>query len=70
MTCSLFLDLAFRFMNLRVDGVLAENFEAHGLALAENPTRLEFDKPEKWVAPYPKYECGWWEAFLPAGSKG
>lgn len=57
-------------MNLRVDGVLAENFEAHGLALAENPTRLEFDKPEKWVAPYPKYECGWWEAFLPAGSKG
>ncbi|OWM86277.1 hypothetical protein CDL15_Pgr011101 [Punica granatum] len=59
------------FMKLRLDRVLAESFEAESLeeALASNPTQLQFDKPEKWVAPYPKYEYGWWEAFLPAGSK-
>ncbi|KAL5580460.1 hypothetical protein UlMin_012902 [Ulmus minor] len=59
------------FMKLRLDRVLAESFEAGSLeeALASNPTNLEFEKPEKWVAPYPKYESGWWEALLPPGSK-
>nr|XP_010921235.1 uncharacterized protein LOC105044875 [Elaeis guineensis] len=58
------------FMKLRLDRVLADNFEADSLeeALAYNPVDLQFDKPEKWVAPYPKYEFGWWEPFLPPGS--
>ncbi|XP_061344892.1 uncharacterized protein LOC133290795 [Gastrolobium bilobum] len=59
------------FMKLRLDRVLAESFEAESLeeALASTPTNLEFEKPEKWVAPYPKYEFGWWEPFLPSGQK-
>ena len=46
-----------------------DSFEAEGLeeALASNPTNLEFEKPEKWVAPYPKYEYGWWKPFLSPG---
>lgn len=50
---------------------MSESYEADGLeeALASNPTDLSFEKPEKWVAPYPKYEAGWWEAFLPPGSR-
>ncbi|OMP02250.1 hypothetical protein COLO4_11235 [Corchorus olitorius] len=59
------------FMKLRLDRVLADNYEAdsHEEALASNPTTLEFEKPENWVAPYPKYEFGWWETFLPSGVK-
>ncbi|XP_027335600.1 uncharacterized protein LOC113849706 [Abrus precatorius] len=59
------------FMKLRLDRVLAESFEAESLeeALAFNPTDLEFEKPEIWVAPYPKYEFGWWEPFLPPVQK-
>lgn len=55
-----------RFMKLRLDRVLAESFEAESLeeALACNPTDLQFEKPEKWVAPYPKYQFGWWKPFL------
>ncbi|KAJ8768841.1 hypothetical protein K2173_023745 [Erythroxylum novogranatense] len=55
------------FMKLRLDRVLSASFEAASLeeALASNPTNLDFEKPEKWVAPYPKYEFGWWEKFLP-----
>lgn len=55
------------FMKLRLDRVLQESFEADTLeeALASNPVNLEFDKPDKWTAPYPKYEFGWWEPFLP-----
>ncbi|XP_058110804.1 uncharacterized protein LOC131253697 [Magnolia sinica] len=55
------------FMKLRLDRVLADNYEADSLeeALACNPTDLQFEKPENWVAPYPKYEFGWWESFLP-----
>ncbi|WOL16340.1 hypothetical protein Cni_G25127 [Canna indica] len=58
------------FMKLRLDRVLADNFEADTLeeALAYNPVDLNFEKPEKWTAPYPKYEFGWWEPFLPPGS--
>lgn len=61
-----------RFMKLRLDRVLSDGYEAGSLeeALASNPATLEFEKQEKWVAPYPKYEFGWWEAFLPTGSKG
>ncbi|XP_024020422.1 uncharacterized protein LOC21405500 isoform X2 [Morus notabilis] len=59
------------FMKLRLDRVLSESYEAESLekALSSNPTDLQFEKPEKWVAPYPKYEFGWWEPFLPPGSK-
>uniref|UniRef100_A0A5B6Z1G6 Ycf54-like protein n=1 Tax=Davidia involucrata TaxID=16924 RepID=A0A5B6Z1G6_DAVIN len=59
------------FMKLRLDRVLSEIYEADSLeeALASNPVNLEFEKPEKWVAPYPKYEFGWWEPFLPPGSE-
>ncbi|XP_022944632.1 uncharacterized protein LOC111777251 [Cucurbita pepo subsp. pepo] len=59
------------FMKLRLDRVLAESYEANSLeeALASTPTNLEFEKPEKWVAPYSKYEYGWWEAFLPPVAK-
>ncbi|CAL9046217.1 protein YCF54, chloroplastic [Musa acuminata AAA Group] len=58
------------FMKLRLDRVLAESFEADALeeALAYNPIDLEFERPEKWTAPYPKYEFGWWEPFLPPSS--
>lgn len=53
-------------MKLRLDRVLQESFEADSLeeALASNPVNIEFEKPEKWTAPYPKYEYGWWERFL------
>ncbi|KAF5821869.1 putative Ycf54-like superfamily protein [Helianthus annuus] len=56
-----------KFMKLRLDRVLLESFEAESIeeALAFNPVNLEFEKPDKWVAPYPKYEYGWWESFLP-----
>lgn len=59
------------FMKLRLDRVLQESFEANSLeeALASNPANLEFEKPEKWVAPYPKYESGWWKPFLPSEQK-
>lgn len=59
------------FMKLRLDRVLTESYEADSLedALASNPVKLEFEKPENWVAPYPKYESGWWEPFLPPGSQ-
>ncbi|KAJ7964350.1 Ycf54-like protein [Quillaja saponaria] len=59
------------FMKLRLDRVLSESFEADNLegALASNPVNLEFEKLEKWVAPYPKYEFGWWEPFLPPAAE-
>ncbi|KAL5720768.1 Protein ycf54 [Ranunculus cassubicifolius] len=58
------------FMKLRLDRVLTESFEADSLeeALASTPTKIEFKKPANWVAPYQKYEFGWWEPFLPGGS--
>nr|XP_004294858.2 PREDICTED: uncharacterized protein LOC101310099 [Fragaria vesca subsp. vesca] len=59
------------FMKLRLDRVLSESFEADSLeeALACSPTKIEFKKPDKWVAPYPKYESEWWGPFLPPRSK-
>lgn len=64
------LSFAASFMRLRLDRVLAEQFDAETLeeALASNPVELKFEKPEKWTAPYPKYEFGWWEPFLPPKS--
>ncbi|CAA7392951.1 unnamed protein product [Spirodela intermedia] len=58
------------FMKLRLDRVLAESFESDNLAeaLASTPVDLHFEKPQNWVAPYPKYESGWWERFLPPRS--
>ncbi|KAF5782277.1 putative Ycf54-like superfamily protein [Helianthus annuus] len=54
-------------MKLRLDRVLQESFEAESIeeALASNPVNLEFEKLDKWVAPYPKYEFAWWDSFLP-----
>ncbi|XWS71965.1 hypothetical protein CRYUN_Cryun03dG0183800 [Craigia yunnanensis] len=59
------------FMKLRLDRVLSDSYEADSIeeAFASNPTTLEFEKPENWVAPYPKYEFGWWEPFMPTGVK-
>ncbi|WOH01886.1 hypothetical protein DCAR_0521272 [Daucus carota subsp. sativus] len=59
------------FMKLRLDRVLCDSFEADSVeeALLSNPAKLEFEKPENWVAPYPKYESGWWESFLYANSE-
>ncbi|KAM7256229.1 hypothetical protein ACFE04_011970 [Oxalis oulophora] len=59
------------YMKLRLDRVLSASYEAENVeeALASNPTNIEFEKPANWVAPYKKYEYGWWETFLPAGSK-
>lgn len=58
-------------MKLRLDRVLQDCFEADSLeeALASNPAKLEFEKPANWTAPYPKYNFGWWEPFLPPGSQ-
>jgi len=54
------------FMKLRLDRVLQGEFEAETLeeALSSNPVELNFGKPEKWTAPYSKYEYGWWKPFL------
>jgi len=54
------------FMKLRLDRVLEGEFEAETLeeALSSNPVELNFGKPEKWTAPYSKYEYGWWKPFL------
>ncbi|KAG5598386.1 hypothetical protein H5410_029756, partial [Solanum commersonii] len=59
------------FMKLRLDRVLQESYEADSVeeALACTPVSIEFEKPEKWTAPYPKYESGWWDSFLPPGSQ-
>lgn len=59
-----------KFMKLRLDRVLQDCFEADSVeeALASTPTKLEFEKPEIWTAPYPKYKFGWWEPFLLPGS--
>lgn len=59
------------YMKLRLDRVLSESYEANSPkeALASNPVDIEFKKPENWLAPYPKYEFGWWEPFLPSESE-
>ncbi|CAH8386388.1 unnamed protein product [Eruca vesicaria subsp. sativa] len=56
-------------MKLRLDRGLAKLFEAtsldEALASSSSPTTLKFDQPENSVAPYPEYESGWWDTFLP-----
>ncbi|XP_042000018.1 uncharacterized protein LOC121749514 isoform X2 [Salvia splendens] len=56
------------FMKLRLDRVLQDSFETDTLeeALASSRIDIEFEKPEKWTAPYAKYKYGWWEPFLPS----
>lgn len=56
-----------KFMKLRLDRVLMESFDASSLheALEFDPVELNFEKPTTWTAPYPKYESGWWDSFLP-----
>lgn len=55
-------------MKLRLDRVLRGEFTADSReeALASQPVTAEFPEPEKWIAPYPKYEAGWWTPYLPA----
>ncbi|KAL2610548.1 hypothetical protein R1flu_029121 [Riccia fluitans] len=60
------------FMKLRLDRVLKGAFQANSVkdALSGNPdAELNFKKPEKWVAPYTKYEGPWWTPFLPPKSE-
>ncbi|KAG6411847.1 hypothetical protein SASPL_124500 [Salvia splendens] len=72
--CSPFATLYFidslspMFMKLRLDRVLQDSFETDTLeeALASSRIDIEFEKPEKWTAPYAKYKYGWWEPFLPS----
>ncbi|KAH0435252.1 hypothetical protein IEQ34_026662 [Dendrobium chrysotoxum] len=59
-------------MKLRLDRVLSGNYEANSIeeALISNHVDLNFEKPQKWAAPYPKYDFGLWEPFLlPESSK-
>lgn len=60
-------DRWIKFMKLRLDRVLAGNYESESIeeALSSDVVDLKFEKPEKWVAPYPKYKSGWWDSFLP-----
>ncbi|GLJ38204.1 hypothetical protein SUGI_0777710 [Cryptomeria japonica] len=60
-------DTWIKFMKLRLDRVLEGEIEAETAeeAFASNPAELQFEKPENWTAPYPKYEYGWWKRFLP-----
>ncbi|KAH7290534.1 hypothetical protein KP509_30G052300 [Ceratopteris richardii] len=60
-------ELWITFMKLRLDRVLKGEFEAGTLteALKSNPAEVNFEKPQVWTAPYPKYESPWWTPFLP-----
>ena len=54
-------------MKLRLDRVLRGEYTATSVdeALASQPVTAEFPPPENWIAPYPKYEAGWWTPYLP-----
>jgi hypothetical protein len=56
----------FRFMKLRLDRVLKGELtvDSPEEALAGKLTTVKFERPEKWIAPYPKYEGDWWTPFL------
>eukprot|EP00850_Spirogloea_muscicola_P016905 SM000141S00849 [mRNA] locus=s141:55814:56188:- [translate_table: standard] len=58
------------FMKLRLDRVLKGEFDAasDAEALASKPVDVQFGQPDKWVAPYPKYDGPWWTPFLPPQS--
>lgn len=55
-----------RFMKLRLDRVLKGEItvDSPKEALLGNLTTVKFERPEKWIAPYPKYEGDWWTPFL------
>ncbi|XP_024393120.1 protein YCF54, chloroplastic [Physcomitrium patens] len=54
------------FMKLRLDRVLKGEIttDSPEEALAGKLTTVEFERPAKWIAPYPKYEGDWWTPFL------
>lgn len=54
------------FMKLRLDRVLKGELtvDSPEEALAGKLTTVKFERPEKWIAPYPKYEGDWWTPFL------
>lgn len=54
------------FMKLRLDRVLKGEItvDSPKEALLGNLTTVKFERPEKWIAPYPKYEGDWWTPFL------
>jgi len=56
----------FRFMKLRLDRVLKGELtvDSPEEVLAGKLTTVEFERPAKWIAPYPKYEGDWWTPFL------
>ncbi|KAH6557141.1 hypothetical protein KP509_1Z131800 [Ceratopteris richardii] len=60
-------ELWITFMKLRLDGVLKGEFEEEILteAFNSNPAETNFEKPQVWTAPYPKYEGPWGTPFLP-----
>ncbi|KAG0583797.1 hypothetical protein KC19_3G163900 [Ceratodon purpureus] len=54
------------FMKLRLDRVLKGEISVDSPkeALTGKLTAVKFEKPEKWIAVYPKYEGDWWTPFL------
>uniref|UniRef100_A0A7S0N3W3 Uncharacterized protein n=1 Tax=Pyramimonas obovata TaxID=1411642 RepID=A0A7S0N3W3_9CHLO len=54
------------FMKLRLDKVYKGEMDAMMKdALAVSGDVGEFGSPDKWTAPYTKYQAGWWKVFLP-----
>ena len=56
----------YRFMKLRLDRVLKGEItvDSPKEALTGKLGTVEFERPEKWIAPYPSYESDWWTPFL------
>lgn len=54
------------FMKLRLDRVLKGELIVNSAdeALTGKLTTVTFERPAKWIAPYPKYEGDWWTPFL------
>jgi len=54
------------FMKLRLDRVLKGEMtvDSPEEVLAGKLTTVKFERPAKWIAPYPKYEGDWWTPFL------
>lgn len=53
-------------MKLRLDRVLKGEItvDSPKEALTGKLGTVEFERPEKWIAPYPSYESDWWTPFL------
>jgi hypothetical protein len=54
------------FMKLRLDRVLKGEItvDSPEEVLTGKLTTVNFERPAKWIAPYPKYEGDWWTPFL------